>query len=323
MTSGMSALVSVAVVSWNTRSLLGDCLRSLADDVEAGRAEAWVVDNASTDGSAEMVRDEFPWAQLVAGETNLGFGAAVNLIAQRAGGEWIAPANADVALIPGALEVLVEAGRRDPRAGVVAPRLLLPDGSTEHSVHHFPTLPFGALYNSGAHRLVPGLGDHLCLPGRWDPERRRRVDWAIGAFLAIRRTAWDEVGGFDPRQWMYAEDLDLGWRLARRGWHARYEPSAVAHHRSGASTAQAWGAGVTEQWLRSTYAWMLRRRGPARTRAYAAVNVAGARARAGLLAPAAKLAPARFGPRRADLREWSARHRRTGLAARAELESHR
>src|ERR671925_1995732 len=99
-------MVTVAVVSWNTRDLLDRCLRSLEPEVARGMAEVWVVDNASMDGSAEMVRDRFDWVRLVASEENLGFGRAVNVVARRTATEWLAPANADVALRPGALEAL-------------------------------------------------------------------------------------------------------------------------------------------------------------------------------------------------------------------------
>jgi GT2 family glycosyltransferase len=296
-------------------------------EVEAARAEVWVVDNASSDGSADMVRAEFDWAHLVEPGRNIGFGPAVNLVAERTDGEWIAVANADVELTPGALETLLAAGRPEgdaappgadrpkagSRVGAVAPRLELPDDSTQHSVYAFPTLPFAAAFALGLHRLG-GLGDRLCVQGRWDPTRARRVDWAVGAFLLVRRRAWDEAGGFDPAQWMYAEDLDLGWRLARAGWATRYEPAASVLHAESAATGQAWGDARTERWLRSTYEWMRRRRGPARTRAYALLNVAGAAARHGALAPAAALRPGRFAAPRDEMRRWTALHRRIGLA---------
>src|SRR5205085_372219 len=134
------AEVAVAVVSWNTRDLLARCLDSLRADAESGLAEVWVVDNASSDGSGDLVAE--------------------------------------------------------------------PYGSTQHSVHSFPLLGFTAAFNLGLHRVVPGLGDHLAIPGRWDPSRPREVDWAVGALLLVRRAAWENAGGFDPGQWMYAEDLD-------------------------------------------------------------------------------------------------------------------
>jgi N-acetylglucosaminyl-diphospho-decaprenol L-rhamnosyltransferase len=118
---------------------------------------------------------------------------------------------------------------------------------------------------------------------------------------------WDAVGGFDDQQWMYAEDLDLGWRAARAGYTTRYVPSARVLHHVSAATTQAWGDERTLRWLRSTYAWMLRRRGLVRTRATAAINVAGAYARA----------------RSPYFRMWAGLHRRAGFAPRRELERHR
>jgi len=294
-------LVAVAVVSWNTRDLLRDCLRSLAGQ---SLAEVWVVDNASQDGSAAMVAQEFPSVRLIASERNLGFGPAVNLVAAQTAAPWIAPANADVELAPGALRALLDAGERLPRAGVLAPRLELTSGVTQHSVYAFPTIPFTALFNLGFHRRY---GDRLCLEGHWDPSRERDVDWAIGAFLLVRRAAWDAAGGFDDAQWMYAEDLDLGWRAARAGWSTHYVPAARVRHHASAATTQAWGDERTLRWLRSTYAWMLRRRGLARTRITALINVGGAYARA----------------RDPAFRRWGGLHRRTGLAPRRELERHR
>src|SRR6202011_88109 len=107
---------------------------------------------------------------------------------------------------------------RDPGAGAVAPRLVLPDGTTQHSVFAFPTVPFAFILATGAYRHWAGLADRLAIPGHWDSARSRRVPWAVAAFLLIRRAAWDQLGGFDERQWMYAEDLDLGWRLREAGW---------------------------------------------------------------------------------------------------------
>jgi N-acetylglucosaminyl-diphospho-decaprenol L-rhamnosyltransferase len=293
--------VAVAVVSWNTRDLLRDCLRSLVDEP---LAEVWVVDNASSDGSAEMVRSEFPTVALVALDANVGFGPAVNLVAARSSAPWIAPANADIELRPGALGALLDAGARRPRAAVLAPRLELPSGETQHSVYAFPTIPFTARFNLGFHRRV---GDRLCLEGFWNPSRERDVDWAIGAFLVVRRTAWDAAGGFDEGQWMYAEDLDLGWRVARAGYTTHYVPSARVLHHASAATTQAWGDERTLRWLRSTYAWMLRRRGPVRTRVTAAINVAGAYARA----------------RNPYFRMWGGLHRRAGFTPRRDLQGHR
>ena len=289
--------VTVAVVSWNTRDLLGRCLDSLRPDADAGLAEVWVVDNGSTDGSPALVREDYGWVELLEPEENLGFGRAVNLVAERAEAGWIAPANADIELAPGALARLVEAGERDRAAGAIAPRLILPDGSTQHSVHAFPSPGLALTLASGAPAVSRRLGERLCLDGAWDPERARYVDWAHGALLLVRRDAWDEIGGFDAVQWMYAEDIDLAWRLRERGLRVRYEPGARVAHAVSAATTKAFGdAGRERRHMAASYAWMLRRQGAVRTRLAAAAGAAGSAVRFALYAA---LAP--FGER------WRAR----------------
>lgn len=316
------APVALAVVSWNTRDLLAACLDSLRPEVDTGRADVWVVDNASGDGSPELVETRYPWAKLIASKENLGFGPAVNEVARRTGSDWIAPANADIRLDPGALECLLSAGVADPGAGAIAPRLVSRDGSTQHSVFPFPTVRFTLLYNLGVHRLSPRLADRWCLVGHWDPDRKRRVPWAVGALLLVRRAAWDQVGGFDEEQWMYAEDLDLGWRLRQAGWHTRFEPRAVVHHEGAAATSQVWGDDRALRWHVSTYAWLLRRRGSLVARTNALLNVGGAAARTALLTPGALIWPKRWGAaRRAAV--GTARAHRSGLASRSVLEQHR
>lgn len=233
------------------------------------------MDNGSSDGSPELVQERFPWARLERPATNLGYGRAVNLVADRTATAWIAASNADVELEPGALAALCAAARGE-RVGAVAPRLVLPDGSTQHSVYRFPTLPFLAAFNLGVYRLSRGLSRSMLLEGRWDPSAAREVPWAIGAFLLLRREAFDAAGRFDPAQWMYAEDLDLGWRLARRGWRTLYVPEARVRHASGAAARQAFGDRPYERWMEATYEWMERRRGPLRARTAACLNLAGA-----------------------------------------------
>jgi GT2 family glycosyltransferase len=310
--------VAIAVVSTNLRELLARCLESMRADADAGRAEVWVVDNASDDGSPEMVRERFPWARLIASEENLGYGRAVNLVAERTSTEWVAPANEDIELFPGALERLLLTGAEHADAAVVAPRLELPDGSTQHSVHAFPTLGFTLLFNLGLHRLSRRLADRWCLEGAWDSTRPRAVPWAIATFMLVRRTAFEEVGGFSHEQFIHSEDLDLGWRLRRAGWRTRFEPGATVFHVGSAASKKAFGERLWGRWMAATYSWMARERGVTIAWSVAAVNVAGAAARWLLLAPAALVRPARFAAPRAAAREWIRVHR-TGLRPPKEL----
>ena len=321
--SALEPLVSIVVVSWNTRELLAACLRSMQPDTTAGRAEVWVVDNASADGSAEMVASEFPWAELVRAEGNLGFGRAVNLVARRTRRRWIAPSNADVRLEPGALERLIAAGEADPIAGIVAPMLVLRDGSIQPSIQPFPTLPHAALLRLRVWRISRRVGERLCLRGYRDPTRGGHVDWAAGAFLLVRRSAFDQVEGFDEEQWLYAEDLDLAWRLGLTGWRTRYQPSALVHHEESAAAGKVWGDALPAKWLAATYAWIARRRGVGRAWSLAAFNVAisGLEWSAYSIFAAASSAP-RWREGRLRAREGVRLHR-LGLRRRAALRSTR
>ena len=292
----------MAIVSWNTRDLLARALESFKPDADRGLVDVWVVDNASTDGSPDLVRDRFDWVNLIASEENLGFGSAVNEVARRTDSEWIAPANADIAAHPGAIERLLRAGAEDERAGAVAPRLRLPDGSTQDSVGALPTISFTALHAVGAFGFSSRLTDRYTYPERWDTERRRHVDWAVAAFIIVRRTAWDQIGGFDQLQWMYAEDLDLGWRLQQAGWATLYEPSAVVDHEVGAATTQQFGAELAPVWQRATYGCIARRRSSAYARLIAFINVFGAARRYPMVAWRSR--------KRADPGEIRALHRR-------------
>lgn len=314
--------VALAIVSWNTRELLDACLASLRADHERGTAEVWVVDNASGDGSAAMVAERHPWARLLALEENLGYGPAVNLVAARTSTPFVAPANSDLRLDPGALDALLDAAAHHPRAGALAPRLVLPDGRTQHSVHPFPGIAVGLALSLGL-ATWPPIARRLPLEGAWDADAGRDVPWAHGALLLVRREAWDAVGGFDAGQWLYAEDLDLCWRLRRAGWTTRYVPEARVHHEVSAATGGRWDAAeraVVSQ--RSAYAWLVARRGPAYARAVALAHLAGPAARVALLRPAAAVAPGRFGGRLARQRLYARMHR-TGLEPVAALAAHR
>jgi N-acetylglucosaminyl-diphospho-decaprenol L-rhamnosyltransferase len=312
--------VAIAIVSYNTRLLLDECLRSLRADADAERAEVWVVDNASTDGSADMVEAEHPWVTLVRSGENLGYGPAVNVVADRTVTPWVAPANSDLSFTPGAVEKLLDTGLAHPEAGAVAPRLILPDGSTQQSVQPFPTVTTSLLTASRAASVSAGVRRRLYLPGGWDPDVAQDVPWATGAFLIVRREAWEAVGGFDAEQWMYAEDLDLGWRLAREGWTTRYEPRAVVHHHESAASKVAFGgqAGVVDKWVKANHAWMVRRQGLARTWASSGIAAAEAGLRVGALGLLARRDPDRFAEKLAWARR-DLRGARSGLRSRSAL----
>jgi GT2 family glycosyltransferase len=269
-----------------------------------------VVDNGSTDGSREMVRFDHKWAELIEPDENLGFGRAVNLASRQSMSPWLAAANADIELRPGALEALVNAGEGAPEAGAIAPRLVLADGSTQHSVHRFPSPGLAALSGFGIYRLSARLGDELCIDGYWNPDRRRQVDWAHGAFLLIRRACFDQVGGFDESQWMYAEDIDIAWRLARAGHPVRYEPSAKVRHAVSASALAAFGSWESDRRkYAASYGWLERRRGVVTARLTAGISVAGELVRFLVFSLMALVAPGRWRRPKDRARRYLALHR--------------
>lgn len=319
----MTPPITIAVVSWNTRDALRRCLRSMQHAIRSNLAAVWVVDNGSDDGSPELVRNGFPDVTLVQAQDNLGYGPAVNLVAERTATPWIAASNADVALEPTALAALLAAGEDDPRAGCLVPKLVLPNGAPQPSVQPFPTVTNSLLMYTGIARLSPAVRQRLCLPGAWNADAPAIVDWAAGAFMLVRRSAWDATGGFAPDQWLYAEDLDLCWRLRRAGWTTRYEPGAVVHHELSEAAAQAFGTDdtFTDRWLGARYAWIARRRGTAIAWATGAVDSAGAAARAALLRARARTAGAAA---RADAAKHEARAiRRCALRSRREFRAFR
>lgn len=311
--------VAVAVVSWNTRDLLAACLDSLADDAAAGFAEVWVVDNGSTDGSRELVRERYPWVTLLTPEDNLGFGPAVNLVAARTTAPWLVAANADVRLEPGALRRLRDTAAADDAIGMVGPRLLLLDGSTQPSVQPFPGLATALLLLAHAGRFSVRARRALRLEGYREPAPGEAVPWITGALVLMRRSAFEQVGGFDPEQWLYAEDLDLCWRLGRAGWKIVYEPRSVVHHAHSAASGQRFeDDALLVHMLTTNYLWMLRRRGPLHTRLTALIGIVDA----ALLIAAAGLArdPAQRQQRRAFQRAALRGHLR-GLAPRRRLQA--
>lgn len=225
--------VSVVIASFNTRELLERCL----GDLEAQAAAALqtiVVDNASSDGSQEMVRERFPEVELIELPENVGFARANNLAFERCRGEYVLLVNSDTFLHPGGLSEMVAAARRHPRAAAIGARLLNADGTLQRSAWPFPDPARLLLEAFGLHRLLRRTPFYEDL-GTWPHDGERSVDFVIGACLLLRTEALREVAGFDERFWMYGEEADLQRRLVARGWSAIFAPKAEAIHVGGAS----------------------------------------------------------------------------------------
>ena len=228
--------LSIVVVSYNTREVLRRCLELVRAGSRGLDVELIVVDNASTDRSAEMVAECFPEATLIANQRNVGFGKANNLAFLRTRGRYVLLLNPDTAVGPDALAELVRFADAHPDAGVVGARLEYPNGSLQHSAFRFPDLRQAWF---GFFDVVP-IDSRI--NGRYEParyERPFRAEHLLGACLLLRREALEQVGPFDPRYFMYFEETDLCARLRRAGWDNLYTPAARVVHLGATSTGAA------------------------------------------------------------------------------------
>jgi N-acetylglucosaminyl-diphospho-decaprenol L-rhamnosyltransferase len=222
--------LDVVIVSYRCRELLRRCLESLREHGPAG-ARIFVVDNASEDGTVEMLRDEFHEVEAIANGHNAGFAAANNFAIRRGSAPYVLVLNPDTRLTE-PLEPLLELMEERPEVGICGCRLVREDGTFDHAAKRsFPT-PLGALAHFtrvGRKAWAPRALSQYRAP---DVEEGP-VDAVNGAFMLIRRAALDEVGLFDEGYWMYMEDLDLCYRFARAGWTTWYHPGVEGVHVKG------------------------------------------------------------------------------------------
>lgn len=232
--------LSVLICSWNTRDDLRMCLTSLERAREEGSFEVIVIENNSEDGSAHMVREEFPWVQLLEQSVNLGFTGGNNLALAERKGRHAFLLNSDAAVHAGAIRELLSFLGANPDVGIVGPKVLNPDGSLQMSCRRFPN-PFAALFRSTwVGRLFPRnryVQDYLMAD--FDHAASRDVDWVSGCALMASERLIREVGVLDPGYFMFSEDVDWCWRAHRAGFRVVYHPSAVVTHAIGRSTDKA------------------------------------------------------------------------------------
>ncbi len=237
MASAERVDVSIVVLNYNTCGHLRVCLQALLAD-EHLDAEIIVVDNASSDGSADMVASEFPSARVIRSAHTGGFACGNNQALRLARGDAMLLLNPDTLMPPGGIETLLDVLKRHPEAGIVGPKLLRPDGSMHLACRRsFPTPGAAFCRISGLSRLLPRTPRF----GRYnltfiDPEVPIEVDSVCGACLLIRRSVVERIGLLDERFFMYGEDLDWCLRTRQAGWTVRYEPSVVVQHQHGAAS---------------------------------------------------------------------------------------
>jgi GT2 family glycosyltransferase len=231
MNSGEPTGISIVIVSYNTRDFLARCLGSLHGDPSDLVREIIVVDNASEDGSVEMIACDFPEVKLIRNRYNLGYARAVNRGMQNAGGRYLLILNPDIETGADAIRALWEFMETTPGAGVAGGKLLNPDGSLQMSCRTFYTLPVVLLRRTFLGRLFPDsrlVRKHLMLD--WDHSSDREVDWVTGACMMVRREAYENAGGMDERFFLYFEDVDWCYRMRKHGWKVYYVPSGTMIH---------------------------------------------------------------------------------------------
>ncbi|NIN65598.1 MAG: glycosyltransferase [Anaerolineae bacterium] len=224
--------LSIIIVNWNTRDLLRDCLRSVYESEGDLAFEVIVVDNCSNDGSAEMVRMEFPQVHLIESDTNAGYACANNLGLQRLEARHYLLLNPDTVLPSHALEEMVAFMDAHPEVGMAGPKLVMADGSLDLACRRaFPTIENSFYKLFGLSRLFPNsrrFGQYNLT--YLDPDEMAEVDSVVGAFLMVRREVVEQVGGLDEQYFMYAEDLDWALRAKKAGWKVYYYPEVTVLH---------------------------------------------------------------------------------------------
>ena len=201
--------ISVVIVGWNAKHYLELCLDSLADSATCRSMEIIVVDNASTDGSAEMIAAQFPAVKVIRSEENLGYPRGCNVGIRESQGHYIALVNPDVQALPGCLDSLADFLDENPKVGTVGPRVFNPDMTQQSTCRRFPTLWnnfCSAAGLSGRFRRSRFFaGEHMFY---FRHDRTLAVDVLVGCFWMVRREALDEVGLFDEGLFMYGDDVD-------------------------------------------------------------------------------------------------------------------
>jgi len=235
-------VVSIVIVNWNTRALLGSCLASI-DALPATLArETIVVDNASNDGSADMVKSDYPWVALVEPGRNLGYAAGNNAGFAVARGEFILALNPDTEFTDASLQTGLEILNGDPKAAALGAKQIGIAGDIQRSVRGFPSVVgiFGDV--TGLGRRFPGSSlDSYRLSG-FDYGKPQLAPQPMGTFLLFRRAALADVGDpkapFDPAFPIFFNEVDLLLRLSQRGWHCLYSPEVHIKHHGGEGTKQ-------------------------------------------------------------------------------------
>ena len=230
--------LSIVIVNWNTRELLRQCLESVRAQTAIPH-EVFVVDNASGDGSPEMVARDFPEVQLLANDENRGFAAANNQALTKAQGYYCLLLNSDTIVLDHALDRMVGHLDSHLEAAAVGCKLLNADGSLQPSAHNFYHTLGSLIENRLVSRFVKRRFSWIPFLTYWDHSQIRKVDWVTGACLMVRHSVIDAIGLLDEGFFMYGEEIDWQFRMSQAGYEVYYLHEPAIIHLGGASAAKA------------------------------------------------------------------------------------
>jgi N-acetylglucosaminyl-diphospho-decaprenol L-rhamnosyltransferase len=233
----MKPQLSIIIISFNTRDITLACLESVYAQTREAAFEVIVLDNASTDGSADAVAARFPAVQLIRSPANLGFAGGNNAAARHASGEYLLLLNPDTVVLDGAIDKLMAFARERPDAGIWGGRTLFADGSL-NATYCWKRQTVWSAFCCGTGLSSMFRGSRLLDPeamGAWNREETPEVDIVSGCFLLITRALWDTLGGFDPAFFMYGEEADMCLRARDHGARPRITTAATIIHLGGAS----------------------------------------------------------------------------------------
>jgi GT2 family glycosyltransferase len=252
--------LSIIIVNWNTQELLEKCLDSVISDIGGIESEIIVVDNASKDGSVEMLQGRFPRVNLIVNRENPGFARANNQAIQMSKGRYVLLLNPDTIVKPGAVGCLLQYLKNLPGSGVAGPCLRNPDGSLQVSAYPRPRLfnEFWRMFHLDVIWPYANYPMH-----RWNVKQIREVDVLLGACMLLPRQALDSAGLFDESFFMYSEEVDLCRRLQLSGWKLFWVPMAEVVHYGAQSTKQVAEEMFLQlyhgkvQYFRKHYSWLV------------------------------------------------------------------
>lgn len=227
--------LSIIIVNWNTKDLLRNCLVSIYKESKSISLEIFVIDNASSDGSSEMVKREFPLVKLIRNRKNVGFARANNQAIKESKGKYILLLNPDTIILDGALDKMVKFMETHFDVGVCGPKLLNKDGSLQVYYYAFPTLWNQLFLFLGFHRIFPGISLFFKFINSGNCYNIREVDFVMGAAFMVRREIIKQIGMLDEQYFMYSEESDWAFRIKKAGWKILYFPKAKIVHYGGAS----------------------------------------------------------------------------------------